>query len=110
MAICMSCSRRWGSCWKRITRWQPHVACHLHTCHRLARGIKGWGDLEDHLTYLTRLRRDHVRKHGFWSLVPQEVAPKAPQAEIAQPDLRNTAQVEAVNPGPGDGAVQPGFW
>jgi hypothetical protein len=76
----------------------------------LARGIKDWGNLEDHLTYVTRLRRDHGRKHGLWSLVPPEVGPKAPQAEIAQPDLRNTAQVEAMNPAPGDDAVQPGFW
>ena len=61
---------------KARSKRYPHAARHLHTCHRLARGIKDWGDLEDHGTYLTRLRRDHGRKHGFWSLVPQEVAPK----------------------------------
>ena len=60
--------------------------------------------MEDHLTNVSRLRRDHDRKHGLWSLVPPEVGPKAPQAEIAQPDLRNTAQVEATlcNPGSGE--------
>ncbi len=58
-----------GELLEKITRWQPHVARHLHTCHHLARGIKDWGDLEDHLTDVTRLRRDHGRKHGLWSLV-----------------------------------------
>jgi hypothetical protein len=88
---------------KARSKRYPHAPRQLHTCHHLARGIKDWGDLEDLLTYVTRLRRDHGRKHGFWSLVPQEVGPKAPQSEIAQPDLRNTAQVEATPCNPGSG-------
>ena len=54
----------------------PHAARHLQTCHVLASRINSWGELVDHHTYATQLRRDHGRKYGFWSLVPQ------------QPDLR----------------------
>ena len=54
-----------------------HAARHLHTCHVLARGIKDWGHLQHHSTYVARLHRDHGRKYGFWSLVPQEVVPES---------------------------------
>jgi hypothetical protein len=87
----------------------PHAARHLHTCHHLARRIESWGDLIDHRTYAAQLRRDHGRKYGFWSLVPNEVAPESElasnskAAQIASPD-------EAASPNASDGPVQPGLW
>lgn len=74
----------------RSTRYS-HAARHLHTCHLLARRIESWSDLVDHHTYAAQLRRDHGRKYGFWSLVPQEVAPNS-------------------KPANSDGAPQPGLW
>jgi hypothetical protein len=50
----------------------PHAARHLETCQRLAKTIPDWGDIIDHRDYVAQLRRDHGRKHGFWSLVPKE--------------------------------------
>lgn len=87
----------------------PHAARHLHTCHLLARGIKDWGDLEGHSSYVARLRRDHGRKYGFWSLVPKDVAPESEQAgtiKSAPSDLPR----EAASPTVSDGPLQAGLW
>jgi hypothetical protein len=74
----------------RSTRY-PHAARHLHTCHHLARRIESWGDLIDHRTYAAQLRRDHGRKYGFWSLVPNETVPES-------------------KPASSDNSAQPGLW
>jgi hypothetical protein len=87
----------------------PHAARHLHTCHLLARGIKDWGDLEGHSSYVARLRRDHGRKYGFWSLVPKELAPESERAgtiKSAPSDLPR----EAASPIVSDGPLQAGLW
>ncbi|MCS5700334.1 hypothetical protein NZK32_14935 [Cyanobium sp. FGCU-52] len=94
---------------KARSKRYPHAARHLHTCHLLARGIKDWGDLEDHSTYVARLRRDHGRKYGFWSLVPKEVAPEAGptgSSKTAQGD----GPGQAASPAASDGPLQPGLW
>jgi hypothetical protein len=73
----------------RSTRYS-HAARHLHTCHHLARRIESWADLIDHRTYAAQLRRDHGRKYGFWSLVPNETVPESKPAssdDSAQPGL-----------------------
>jgi hypothetical protein len=87
----------------------PYAARHFHTCHILARRIESWGDLVDHRSYGALLRRDHGRKYGFWSLVPQEVAPEF------KPDVnRNVGEKQApnsaANSAASDGALQPGLW
>jgi len=94
-----------------------HAARHLHTCHFLARGIKDWGNLEDHSTYVARLHRDHGRKRGFWSLVPKEVVPEVvPEAEptgnskATQGDGPGPTASPAASPAASDGPLQPGLW
>jgi hypothetical protein len=95
-----------------------HAARHLHTCRVLARGIKDWGKLEHHITYVARLHRDHGHKYGFWSLVPKEVVPRevAPKAEptgsskTAQGDGPGQAAGPATSPSASDGPLQPGLW
>jgi hypothetical protein len=99
---------------KARSKRYSHAARHLHTCHLLARRIKDWGDLEDHRTYLNRLRRDHGRKRGFWSLVPKEVAPRE-VAPAVVPEAKPTGTSNAARgDGPGqaasDGPLQPGLW
>lgn len=98
---------------KARSKRYSHAARHLETCHRLARRIKDWGDLEDHSSYGARLRRDHGRKHGFWSLVPKEVVPEAvPEvkptgtSKAAKSDGPGQAASPAASPGP----LQPGLW
>jgi hypothetical protein len=98
---------------KARSKRYPHAARHLHTCHLLARGIKDWGDLEDHSTYVARLRRDHGRKYGFWSLVPKEVAPEAEPtgtSKAAQGDGPGQAASSTASPAASDGPLQPGLW
>jgi thioesterase domain-containing protein len=98
---------------KARSKRYSHAARHLHTCHLLARGIKDWGDLEHHSTYVARLRRDHGRKHGFWRLVPKEVAPEA-EPEAKPTGSSKTAQGDgpgqAASPAASDGQLQPGLW
>ena len=86
-----------------------HAARHLHTCHLLARGIKDWGNLEDHSTYVARLHRDHGRKHGFWSLVPKEVVPEAKPTGTSKA-AKSDGPSQAASPAASDGPLQPGLW
>jgi len=98
---------------KARSKRYSHAARHLHTCHLLARGIKDWGDLEDHSTYVARLRRDHGRKYGFWSLVPPEVAPESEprgSSKAAQRDGPGQAASSTASPAVSDGPLQPGLW
>jgi hypothetical protein len=99
---------------KARSKRYSHAARHLHTCHLLARGIKDWGDLEHHSTYVARLRRDHGRKHGFWSLVPREVVPREVAPEAEPTGSSKAAQGEgpgpAASPAASEGPLQPGLW
>jgi len=45
-----------------------HAARHLATCAELAPRIEDFGAFETHEAYVARLKKDHGRKHGFWSL------------------------------------------
>jgi hypothetical protein len=45
-----------------------HAARHLRTCESLAPAIPDFGIFETHDAYVSRLRREHGRKTGFWSL------------------------------------------
>jgi len=45
-----------------------YAAQHLAECAALAGRIEDFGELETHDTYLARLRSQHGRKYGFWSL------------------------------------------
>ena len=46
-----------------------HAASHLAECADLSRRIDDFGALENHATYVARLRCDHGRKYGFWGHV-----------------------------------------
>jgi hypothetical protein len=65
--------------------------------------------LEDHSTYVARLRRDHGRKDGFWSLVPKEVAPEAEPSGTSKA-ARGDGPGQAASPAASDGPLQPGLW
>jgi len=45
-----------------------YAAKHLDTCARLARDIKDFAAFEAHDAYVARLKSEHGRKSGFWSL------------------------------------------
>jgi hypothetical protein len=94
---------------KARSKRYSHAARHLHTCHHLARGIKDWGDSEDHSTYVARLRRDHGRKYGFWSLVAPESKPRG-SSKAAQRDGPGQAASSTASPAASDGPLQPGLW
>jgi len=51
----------------RSSRYR-HAARHLTECDRLALGISDFEPLEPHDAYVARLRAEHGRKSGFWSL------------------------------------------
>jgi len=51
----------------RFSRY-GHAARHLRTCGSLAPAIPDFGIFETHDAYVSRLRREHGRKTGFWSL------------------------------------------
>jgi hypothetical protein len=68
----------------RVKRYS-HAARHLDTCHRLARAIDDWQTLPDHASYLAQLRRDHGRKHGFWSQVSKAVIASGEPPRAAAP-------------------------
>jgi len=53
----------------RTSRYK-HAARHFLDCAGLAGQIEDFGEVETHQSYATRLRREHGRKTGFWSLVP----------------------------------------
>jgi hypothetical protein len=46
-----------------------HAARHLRDCAGLASAIAEYGAFETHDAYVARLRREHGRKVGFWTLV-----------------------------------------
>ena len=46
-----------------------HAASHLAQCAEFSRQIHDFGALENHATYVARLRHDHGRKYGFWGHV-----------------------------------------
>jgi hypothetical protein len=73
----------------RVKRY-IHAARHLDTCHRLAAAIDDWQSLPDHRSSLVQLRRDHGRKHGFWSQVSMEV--------FAEADARSGKRSEGETP------------
>jgi uncharacterized protein DUF6880 len=52
----------------RSSRYR-HAARHLMECESLAAAIKEFGTFETHAAYAARLRADHGRKSGFWSLI-----------------------------------------
>ena len=45
-----------------------HAARHLATCAELAPRIEDFSAFETHDAYVARLKAQHGRKHGFWSL------------------------------------------
>lgn len=45
-----------------------YAAQHLAECAALADGIEDFGEIETHVAYLARLKSQHGRKYGFWSL------------------------------------------
>lgn len=52
----------------RSSRYR-HAARHLMECESLAATIKEFGAFETHAAYLARLKAEHGRKSGFWSLI-----------------------------------------
>ena len=50
----------------RATRYR-HAARHLATCAALAESIEAFEGIENHEAYVSRLKREHGRKHGFWA-------------------------------------------
>lgn len=52
----------------------PYAAADLAACHALAQRIDDFSPLPDHDRYLAGLRKSQGRKHGFWSLVPKDIA------------------------------------
>ena len=46
-----------------------YAAQHLGTCSYLARSIEDFGAFETHDAYLARLKAQHGRKFGFWSMI-----------------------------------------
>jgi hypothetical protein len=52
----------------RSSRYK-HAARHLATCAALAPHIPALNGIEPHETYVARLKRQHGKKQGFWSLV-----------------------------------------
>ncbi|MDN2584373.1 DUF6880 family protein [Aquibium sp. ELW1220] len=46
-----------------------YAAQHLGTCSYLARSIEDFGTFETHDAYLARLKAQHGRKFGFWSMI-----------------------------------------
>ena len=54
----------------KSTRYK-HAARHLLECRSLAASIQEFGTVETHDAFLSRLRAQHGRKSGFWSLVSE---------------------------------------
>jgi hypothetical protein len=52
----------------RSSRYR-HAARHFMECASLAPAIKDFGTFETHAAYAVRLRAEHGRKSGFWSLI-----------------------------------------
>ena len=52
----------------RSSRYR-HAARHFMECESLAAAIKVFGAFETHTAYAARLKGQHARKSGFWSLI-----------------------------------------
>ncbi|MBX4948745.1 hypothetical protein HJA95_03860 [Rhizobium binae] len=52
----------------RSSRYR-HAARHLAECASLAPHIDDFGSVRPHDVYVAELRRQHGKKHGFWSLI-----------------------------------------
>jgi hypothetical protein len=52
----------------RSSRYR-HAARHLMECASLAGSIPDYGAFETHDAYVARLKAEHGRKSGFWSLI-----------------------------------------
>ena len=52
----------------RSSRYR-HAARHLAECASLAPHIDDFGSARPHDTYVAELKRQHGKKHGFWSLI-----------------------------------------
>lgn len=52
----------------RSSRYR-HAARHLMECASLASSVADFGAFETHEAYSARLKADHGRKSGFWSLI-----------------------------------------
>lgn len=52
----------------RSSRYR-HAARHLLECESLAAVIKEFGAFETHAAFIARLKAEHGRKSGFWSLI-----------------------------------------
>jgi hypothetical protein len=52
----------------RSSRYR-HAARHFMECESLAAAIKDFGAFETHTAYAARLKAEHARKSGFWSLI-----------------------------------------
>ncbi len=52
----------------RSSRYR-HAARHFMECESLAAAIKEFGAFETHAAYAVRLKAEHGRKSGFWSLI-----------------------------------------
>ncbi|OHV25573.1 hypothetical protein EOS93_21675 [Rhizobium sp. RMa-01] len=52
----------------RSSRYR-HAARHLAECASLAPHIDDFGSARPHDAYVTELKRQHGKKHGFWSLI-----------------------------------------
>jgi hypothetical protein len=55
----------------KSSRYQ-HAARHLAECDALASQIVDFETVEPHVSYVARLKRDHGRKSGFWSLTEEK--------------------------------------
>lgn len=53
----------------RSSRYK-HAARHLAECRSLAKQVDDFGVIGSHEVYIANLRRNHGRKSGFWSLLP----------------------------------------
>jgi hypothetical protein len=53
---------------KASSKRYGYAAEHLATCAELAGRIEDFGELETQDAYLARLKTQHGRKYGFWSL------------------------------------------
>ncbi|MBX6329134.1 MAG: hypothetical protein IRY89_11220 [Pseudolabrys sp.] len=53
----------------RSSRYR-HAARHFLECASLASSIADYGAFETHESYAARLKAEHGRKSGFWSLIP----------------------------------------
>jgi hypothetical protein len=52
----------------RSSRYR-HAARHFMECESLAAAIEEFGPFQTHAAYAARLKAEHGRKSGFWSLI-----------------------------------------